>query len=204
MKTAKRIEKGDYGYIRSQQKKRILLTIGLFAIPAVIFLTGYLQTGTRKNLFTFVAIMGCLPASKCAVSMIMICLQKPLAKSLYEQFAAHVKDMTVLYETTVSSYEKNIPLPCIVVSGLNVACCSFDQKLDTAFVEKHIKKILQGNGYRANVKVFTDTKLFLRRVDELYANREEWESAVSFKPDERYPDATRNELVKYVILAICL
>lgn len=200
----KKIEKGNYGYVRYQKKRRVLITAVLFAIPVAIFLTGYFQTGTRSNLFTFVAIMGCLPASKSAVGMILMLLQKPMQPALYEECRAHVKDMTVLYEVCVSSYEKNIPLPCIVVSGLNVVCCSLDEKLDTAFVEKHIKKILQGNGYRADVKVFTDKKRFLRRVDELYAHRVEWEADVPFTPDERYPDATRNELVKQVLLCICV
>lgn len=198
----KKIEKGTYGYIRSQKIRRTVITSILFAIPLAIFLTGYFQTGTRNNLFTFVAIMGCLPASKSAVGMILMLLQKPMDSALYEECRAHVKDMTVIYEACVSSYEKNVPLPCIVVSGLNVAGYSEDAKLDTAFVEKHIQKILQGNGYRANVKIFTDKKLFFRRVDDLYAHRDEWEASVPFTPDARNPQATRNELVKQVILCI--
>lgn len=200
----KKVNKGEYGYIRAQKKRRILITSILFAIPVVIFLTGYFQTGTRNNLFTFVAIMGCLPASKSAVGMIMILLQKPMDAALYREISSHVKDMTVLYEATVSSYEKNMPMPCIVVSGLNVVCYSPDLKAEVSFAQNHIKKILQGNGYRADVKVIRELKPFLRRVDELYAHRAQWEAEVPFKPDERYPDATRNELVKQVILCICV
>lgn len=200
----KKKAKGTYGYINYEKKKRILLTIVLFAIPIMIYVTGYLQTGTRKNLFTFVAIMGCLPASKCVVGMIMICLQKPMKAELYELFRTHIKDLTALYETTVSSEQKNFPLPCIVICGQNVICYSEDTKIDKEFVQQHIKKILQGNGYRSNVKIFTEQKPFLRRVDELYANREELEASAPFKPDERYPDAARDELVKSVILCICI
>lgn len=200
----KKVKKGDYGYISYQKKRRVLMTLGLFAIPLVIFITGYVQTGTRKNLFTFVAIMGCLPASKCAVGMIMMLLQKPMKAELYTKIKEHVRDMTVIYEATVSAYEKNTPLPCIVVSGLQVVCYCEDAKADTAFVEKHIKKILQGNSYKSNVKVFTDLKAFLRRLDEVYAHREEQEASVPFTEDSRYPGATRNELVKYVIMAISL
>lgn len=56
-------QKGEFGYIRAQKKKRTLITALLFLIPLVIFFTGLQQTGTRLNMFTFVAIMGCLPAS---------------------------------------------------------------------------------------------------------------------------------------------
>lgn len=198
----KKTAKGTFGYIRYQKKKRIIVTIIMFAIPLLIYFTGYFQTHTRKNLFTFVAILGCLPASKSAVGMILICLQKPMEKALYDKILPHVHDLTVVYDTVVSAYEKNTQLPCIVISGLNVVCYCEDAKTDVSFVEEHIKKILQSNGYKANVKIFTELKAFLRRVDELYAHREEWEKDVPFTPDERYPDATRNELVKAVILAI--
>ncbi len=200
----KKKPKGTYGYINYEKKKRILITLVLFAIPILIYVTGYLQTGTRKNLFTFVAIMGCLPASKCAVSMIVICMQKPMKAELYELFRRHVRDLTAVYETTVSSEKKNYPLPCIVICGQNVVCYSEDAKVDKEYLQQHIKKILQGNGYRSNVKIFTEQKAFLRRVDELYVNRDEIEAAATFKPDERYPDATRDELVKSVLLCICL
>lgn len=202
--TMKKAEKGEYGYIRYQKKKRILITAVMFAIPLLIYLTGLHETGTRKNLFTFVAIMGCLPAAKCAVSMILICLQKPMKEELYHEIKEHVQDMTVIYEATVSSYEKNISFPCIVVTGLNVVCYTDDPKVDAAFAETHIKKILQGNGYKSNIKVFRELKPFLKRIDELYPDHKQKEDSVPFRPDDRYPNASRNELVKHIIMAICV
>lgn len=199
-----KIQKGDYGYINSQKKKRLAITVFMFAIPVVIFATGLYITHTRKNLFTFVAIMGCLPASKFAVNMVMIWLQKPLDKKVYDTIAEHVKDMTAIYEATVTAYEKNTPLNCVVISGLQVVGYTDNSKADPSFAETHIKKILQGNGFRADVKIFRDLKPFLRRIDELYPGHLEREAKVAFTPDERYPDASRNELVKAVILAISL
>ena len=54
----KKVKKGNYGYIRYERKKRLLVTLVMFAIPLVIYVTGYIQTKTRLNLFTFVAILG--------------------------------------------------------------------------------------------------------------------------------------------------
>ena len=170
-----KIQKGDFGYIKSQRKKRVAITILMFAIPIVIFLTGLYITHTRKNMFTLVAILGCLPASKFAVNMIMIWLQKPISQQQHDEIAAHVRDMTVIYEATVSAYEKNTPFVSIVISGLNIIGFTQSPKADPAFAEKHIKKILQGNGFKSNVKVFTDQKQFLRRVDELYPDHLEKE-----------------------------
>ena len=78
-----KVQKGNFGYIRAQKKKRVLVTIVLFAIPLMIFFTGLAITKTRLNLFTFVAVMGCLPASKSAVGMILMLMQKPMEEGTY-------------------------------------------------------------------------------------------------------------------------
>ena len=49
-------DKGEFGYIKSQKIKRGLITLVMFAIPIIIFLTGLFITKTRLNMFTFVAI----------------------------------------------------------------------------------------------------------------------------------------------------
>ena len=56
-------DKGEFGYIKSQKIKRGLITLVMFAIPIIIFLTGLFITKTRLNMFTFVAIMGCSQSS---------------------------------------------------------------------------------------------------------------------------------------------
>ena len=35
-----KIRKGDYGYIRREKKKRLLVTLGLFVLPAIVFIVG--------------------------------------------------------------------------------------------------------------------------------------------------------------------
>ncbi len=198
----KRKKKGEYGYIKSERIKRVIITAIMFSIPLIIFFTGLYLNHTRKNILTLVAIMGCLPASKVAVDMIMIFLQKPLSSELYETLSSHIKDMTAIYESSITTYEKTARFRCIVVSGLNVVGYSDDPKIDVKHTEAYIKKIIQGNGYRANVKVFTDLKLYLKRIDEIYANHVEAEAQIPFKPDENHPDASRNDIVKAVLLAI--
>ena len=45
----KKVNKGDYGYIRYEKKKRLLITVALFLIPLAAFLAAFLITGTKKN-----------------------------------------------------------------------------------------------------------------------------------------------------------
>ena len=77
--------KGDYGYYAYEKKKRGAIVAFLFGVCLLIFFTGLIRFGTRRNLFTLVAILGVLPAAKWAVSWIMVMLQKSVDRKVYEE-----------------------------------------------------------------------------------------------------------------------
>ena len=54
------------------------------------------------------------------------------------------------------------------------------------------------------MKIFTDLRPFLERLDSMNAHKESLEEGIKFRPDEKYPELSRNELIKHTILAICL
>ena len=54
----------------------------MFGISLAIYLAGYLTVHSNKNLLTIVAVLGCLPASKSAVSMIMFLRAKGCSEAL--------------------------------------------------------------------------------------------------------------------------
>lgn len=66
----KKTEKGMPGYLKYKRTIEIIRTIVYFGIVIAILLLGYFQTGTKLNLLTVVAIVGCLPASKALVGVI--------------------------------------------------------------------------------------------------------------------------------------
>ena len=70
----------------------------------------------------------------------------------------------------------------------------------------YLNKIIRANGYKCHVKIFDREKAFLERLDSLNRNYDELEKSASenFKPDERYPDLSRTELVKHTMLALAL
>ncbi len=47
---------------------------------------------------------------------------------------------------------------------------------------------------------------FLERLDSMNAHKESLEEGIKFRPDEKYPDLSRNELIKHTIVscAICI
>ena len=200
-----KVKKGEKGYISYQKKRTFLITFVLFLIPMVIYVTGYIQTKTKLNLFTFVAIMGCLPACKSLVSLIMILSQKPMPQEKYEAAKAANGNLTAGYELVFTAYEHTSPVNTLVVCGDQVLCYTPDEKTDAAYLEKHISKILTINGYpSAQVKVMKDFKKYLQRASEICSRQEHYRADIEFQPDERYPELSREELIYHTLLAISL
>lgn len=205
MKTnTKKIRKGDFGYIHYEKTRRILVTLALFALPMIAFVGAYLITGTKKNVITIIAMVGCLPACRSLVDAIVMCMQKPMEKTVYQQIAEHAGNLIVLYETYLTTYEKSTFVESFAVCGNKVVGYSSRIEGSQQFVEEHVRKILKQNGYKVEVKVFKEMKPYLERLDYLNAHQEELEKNIPFTPDEHYPELSRDELIKHLILAISL
>ena len=116
----KKVKKGDYGYIRYEKKKRLLTTVVLFLIPLAAFLAAFLITGTKKNIITVIAMVGCLPACRALVNMIMMWLQKPMDAKVYKKIQAHEGELEVTYETYLTTYEKSVFVESFAVCGNKV------------------------------------------------------------------------------------
>ena len=203
-KTKQKIQKGDYGYIKSQQKKRTLYTILALLAPLLVFFTGLYIHRTRNTVFTVVAVVACLPACKFAVGMIMMYMQKPMKREDYEQIEKHKKGLTCSYELVISAYEKQSFVDSIAVCGNTVVGYTSRAKTDTAFTEKHIQDILRQNGFYVSVKIFTRLGDYTSRLDSMWEHRESLEKAIKFRPDPAEPNLTRNGKIMRVIHAISL
>ena len=188
----KKIEKGEYGYIHSQKIRRSLITLVMFLIPLTIFVIGLCVTHKRATMFTFVAIMSCLPGCRMAVSMIMMLLQKSISQETYEKTKAASGKLPQLYEMVFTAYEKNTPVDSIVLGPKSVIGYCSSSKASPEFLEKHLTDILAGNNIKRTVKIYTDFHSFEVRVKEMAALDTAGESAA------------RNEKTRDVLLAIAL
>lgn len=201
----KKIRKGMYGYINREKIKRVVTTLILFAIPLLIFVTGYLQTGTKANLFSIVALVGCLPACKSMVGLIMIMMQKQMPQERYEQASKAAGTLVAGYDLVFTGYEHTIKAEALIVCGDQIVCYTSEEKADASYLEKHIGKIMSANGYHSvQVKVMKEWKQYLQRVHAIDEKQEQYREGISFTPDERYPDLSREELIYHTLLAIAL
>ena len=104
------------------------------------------------------------------------------------------------YEMYMTFYEKSANIDAFAICGNTVVGYSSDPKIDVAFMERECQKILRGHSF----KIFTRLDPFLERLDSMNAHKESLEEGIKFRPDEKYPELSRNELIKHTILAICL
>ena len=200
----RKTKKGDFGYFNSEKKRRLLITAGLFSLPLLIFFVAWAVNGTRMTVWTVLTVVGCLPGCKSMVSLIMILLRHPMDEKLYKEIRKHAGDLVMSYEMYMTFYEKSASIDAFAICGNTVVGFSSDPKIDAAFMEQEAQKILRGNGFKANVKIFTRLPQFLERLDSMNEHRESLEEGIKFRPDEKYPELSRNELIKHTILAICV
>ena len=198
----KKIEKGSYGYTANHKKRQALKTLIFFSLPLALVAVGLLSTNEKINLLAVIGMVGSLPACKELVNLIIFLPRKSMEPSLHESIHPHVEPFTHLYELVLTTYEKNYPIDSLVISGGHLVGYTTKRDLDVQGAETHIRKILKDNGLRQNVKIFTDLKHYLERVDALAAKTEKEE--IPFTPDERYPELTREELIMHVMLAISI
>ena len=197
--------KGDFGYYSYEKKRRTAIVAFLFGICLMIFFTGLIMTGTRRNLLTLVAILGVLPAAKWATSMIMIMLQKPVDRKVYEVTEEIAGDLTHGYELCVTAYEGRLSLDAVVVCGNSIAIYSSAEKGRFEFMETHIRKIIHGNGLgNPALKIFRRFDQYKERISQLASDPERYREGLRYVPDEQHEGETRDEAVLRIIKAIAI
>ena len=162
----KKAERGKPGYINSLKKKYLITAIIEFAIVAAVFALGFFQTGSRLNLLTVVAILGCLPASKNLVEFIVVAPHKGIETAKYEELEEKAPQIIKVYDLVVAGQAKLMQLDVVAISGSTVCGYSSSEKTDEVKLAEYLKKLISSNGYdKITVKIFHDYKAFLARAE---------------------------------------
>lgn len=162
MYTKRKISKGDAGYICKRKKQVICKTIIEFGIVAALLILGITQTGDRTNVLTIVAILGCLPASKALVEVIMILPHHSISEERMSEIEEKANSLTKVYDMVFTSEKKVMPVECIIVADHTICGYTSSTKLDVAETEKHLKQYT-----KASVKIYKDYNKFLSRAEEM-------------------------------------
>lgn len=167
----KKIKKGNFGYINYQRKVSLLITIGMFSLSLGIFTIGYMETHTRNNLFTVIAVLGCLPACKCAVNAIMFWKAKGCSISLHQKIEKVIGRLEGYYDLYFTSENQNFPISHLVINNHSIIAIIENSKIPERDFEKHLTSLLnKENITDVTIKLFNDEEKYLKRLQELNAS----------------------------------
>lgn len=161
-------KKGTYGYIARQRRWEIVKTLFLFGISLSLYIAGYLATKSNKNLLTLVAVLGCLPASKSAVSMILFFRAKGCSAALQDEIGDKADRLCGRYDLYLTSYAKNFQISHLVMKGKSMVGITEQDKFDENACGQHIKTMFAQNGFHdITVKIFREKEKYLERLKSM-------------------------------------
>ncbi len=196
-----KLEKGTYGYLNRSRVLAWKRAALMLSAPVLIFLAAWVLHGTRENVITVVAIVGCLPGCNQVVRAVMASRYHSMDRAMWEKVEAQKGELPVLYELVFTSYENNYPVDCIVSAGREVLGYSSDPKLDAAKAAAHIRDMLKKGSYKQNVKIVKEQEAFLGQLARMSRTEPE---QVPFREDDRYPGYTREEIIRHLLMAVSL
>ncbi|MCU6743387.1 MULTISPECIES: hypothetical protein [Suilimivivens] len=164
----KKAVKGTYGYIKTKRTFVLLRTILYFVISLALLFAGIISTGSRKNLLTVVAVLGCLPAAKSLVNYVMFCRAKGCSEAVKEQAEAVTGDLVGMFDMYFTSYKKNFAISHMVVDGKTICGLTEDDKCNLQACETHLADMLKQGGFKdMTIKIFRDTGKYCDRLVSL-------------------------------------
>lgn len=189
-----KIQKGQKGYIDSQKKVKLLLCIAGLVIILADFFTGLAITGTRKNLFTVVAILLALPEGKFLATYLVFFKHKSTPEDFIEKVEARNLKYSVVYDCVFSTREKVVPVYASVLGPDFVLCYTNAANVDRKQFETNLEEFVKAGKVKVKVSLMTEEKAFFNRLDQLAAS------------DGKISDYDKEtiDMVKTSVLAMCM
>lgn len=160
--------KGTRDYLRIQGYYELARTIIYFLISMALFVAGIIATGSRMNLLTIVAVLGCLPACKSAIDAFMFLRYKGCSAVNADEIDAHMEGLRGLYDRIFTSYDRNYQVAHITVKGNTLCGYTQDVNFEEQRFYEHITHILQKDGFKdVSVKIFKDIQKYTARLEQM-------------------------------------
>lgn len=160
------MKKGTYRYIHAKKTFQIILTITLLIIAIAIYIVGYyLNDEQKNNVFTIIAVLIVLPASKAFTSFVVVAPFKSVTSVKYKEVGSHITSHSILLtDLVLTSTEKVMNLDFLVITEDNVIGVIGKQNQDINYIESYLEKAMRNQDYNCHVKIFNDYKSFINRI----------------------------------------
>lgn len=159
-----KLVKGEYGYIKKKKASQLKKTILMFSIGAMILLLGLLLNKWEKaNVFTIVAALMVLPATRYLVGYIVLFPYHSVAKDAFDKVSKVVSDSSnLLTDVVLTSEEKVMSLSFLVLHGKSVIGLSGREKENAKQIETYLNHRLSIMGYQVKVTIYDNDAKFLK------------------------------------------
>ena len=172
--------KGEWGYIDYQRIRVMLITLVLYVCAIGLYLLGYLTLHTNRSIWSILAILAVLPASKSMVNLIMFLRFRSLDKDVYDGYKGAAGDAPALYEAPFTTYEKTFFVDALMCRNNTVTVCytgkpsgrnSHDKDLKA--LSDHLVNVLNNDGFKDHtVKVYDSAKDYTDRLKKINESME--------------------------------
>lgn len=158
--------KGTYGYINAHKRIEVLKTVAMLALCIATYFLGLKTTGTKNNLLTYAAILGCLPMAKFAVNAVLFLKAQSCSKEAYEKISKKVTP--TFYDLYFTGYKKNFQASAVLFKKNTLIIFTEDQKVDESLFVEHLNGILANiNAKNVTIKIYKEIDEFINRATEL-------------------------------------
>ena len=162
------IPKGSYGYIANHRRVALVRTLLYFAVSIGLYVMGYVTTGSNRNLLTVVAVLGCLPACKSLVNLILFLRAAGCSEALKNKVMGFDRELRTFYDLYFTSYQKNFAISHMTLQG-NMLCGIAEKTgTDCNEAERHIEQMLSQEGIKnVTVKIYSDPGKYVDQLGQI-------------------------------------
>ena len=165
-------EKCTLGYLTKRKKAEILWIVFFVVLGVAIFLTGYLWSGVRANIFTVMAVLLVLPAAKHLVALIA-----------YDKVKTAAGQAVLYTDYVFTSTEKIMHLDFLLVKNGNVLGVIAKSKQDVPYLKQYLTDVVKKTAPSYHVRLFeSDEKLIshLQRLTQEEASENSEKTLVDY------------------------
>lgn len=161
----KKLQKGEYGYLKKRQHTQILKVLIMALIIIGILVTGIIIYKTKNNILTVLAILVVLPAAKMLVNCIMLCRYKATGQEEYEKISAYEDRNKICYDMVLCAKDKIFNVKIMTVSKKDVLIYTEDKLNNKEEIEKYIASFVRVNGHSIHVKIINDKNMLYKHLE---------------------------------------
>lgn len=166
-------KKGEYGYMDSYKKSRLIISLIFAAMISFIVITMLFMFGSTQRIMVIFAILLVLPFSKFLIGYIMCSTFKPLSKERYEKLSSETKEATgnMLYDVVITRTEGMKFYQSMYICNSRIYAFTDDKRFsdNKKSYETWIKECINGTKFDYTIKVFSDLDEYIKKVNSVSA-----------------------------------